>query len=120
MLIRGLNTLQVPIKLLVLLKEDKCGNRVRTQANKTRYPTPKSPRKSLFPRDFTEKTDDIVTTGLTRRSTHNPCLDDVDRTADRRCDKPRSERCAEVRNNIILHSEFFKTQALEDVIGDKL
>lgn len=54
------------------------------------------------------------------RSTHNPSLDNIDRTANGRRNKTSQEGRSEVRGQIIVHSEALHADALEDVVRGQL
>lgn len=116
----GLNTLQLPVKLLVLLQEDERGDGMRTQTDKAGNPPTEGPSKAFFAADIPQQAHNTVATALGRRSAHDSSLDHVNRTADSGSDETRHEGGCKVRAEVITHAGRLDAHFLEGIIRSQL
>lgn len=108
--------LQMPIDLLMLFQKQKSSNRMRSQPHKTRHPAPEHPTHAFLLDGLAQQPQQA----LRLLRAHNPRLDHVHGTADRRRHEAREQGGREVRRQIILERRVREQDPLESVVAREL
>jgi len=107
---------QTAINLLMLLQEQKSGDRVRAQSNEARNPTFEHPAHAFGPIDVGQQ----PRQPFTLLCAHHTRLDHVDGAADRRRDEASQERRGKMRRQVVLERRMSEKHSLEAIVRSQL
>lgn len=89
---------------------------MRAKADKAGDPASENPSETLSEVDVSQESQEALIASFGWGGTHNARFDNINRTADRGCNKSRRDGCREMCGETVIHAKFFKTEPLKDIV----